>query len=150
MTAVLLRANGISFRIGLDATIGEKQMSDYPQLTEMGIQHPEQITTHAINSISGVDVLRVVYKRKQGSLLPVSRSYEFPRVQSTVTNSKGEDETVMETAPALKAAAAELEALLESRDDDTDLKATLRAELEALEGELACRIKHLRSLLDDA
>ena len=125
-------------------------MSDYPKLTEMGIQHPEQISTHAVNSISGVDVLRVVYQRKEGSLLPVSRSYEFPRVQRTVTNSKGEKEIVMETAPALKAANAELNALLESRKDDTDLKATRRSELEALEGEVAFRIKHLRELLEDA
>lgn len=125
-------------------------MSDYPQLSEMGIQHPDQISSHVINSISNVDVLRVIYQRKPGSLLPVSRSYEFPRVQRTVKNSKGDDETVMETAPELRAAEAELQQLAGSKKTNPELAATLRTELEVLEDEVAWRIKHIKDLLKDA
>ncbi len=125
-------------------------MSDYPQLSEMGIQHPDEISTHVINSIAGIDVLRIIYKRKEGSLLPVSRSYEFPRVQRTITNSKGDEETVMETAPALKAAEKELDEIEQSSQQNKDLAATVRAELEALESELDCRIKQIRDMLKDA
>ena len=125
-------------------------MSDYPQLLEMGILHPEQIRTYVINSISRVDVLRVVYARKAGSLLPSSRSYEFPQVQRTVTNSSGQPETVMETAPELKAAEAELKKLVQSKADKTEIRAALTEELALLESELASRIGHIRELLKDA
>ncbi len=125
-------------------------MSDYPQLAEMGIRNPHQIRTYMVNSISRIDVLRIIYKRKEGSLLPVTRSYEFPRVQKTITNSKGAEETVLETAPALRAAEAELKALIESRDAMPERTLTLLEELESLETELACRVDHIRSLLKDA
>lgn len=123
-------------------------MSKYPQLAEMGILHPEQIRTYMINSISRIDVLRIIYKRKEGSLLPASRSYEFPRVQKTITNSKGEPETVLETAPALRAAVAELKELMQLREQEPELAATMLEELESLENELACRIQHMKDLLE--
>ncbi len=125
-------------------------MSDYPQLTEMGIQHPEQIQTYMVNSIARVDVLRVVYKRKEGSLLPASRSYEFPRVQRTITNAKGEDEVVLETAPALRAAVSELKELLQARKEKPVVAATLLEEIKSLEREIAWRIEHIKKTLEDA
>ena len=122
-------------------------MSKYPQLTEMGILHPEEIRSYMVNSISRIDVLRIIYKRKEGSLLPCSRSYEFPRVQKTITNSKGEPETVLETAPALRAAVAELKALMELRENEPLLAASMLEELESLEYELAYRIQNMKDLL---
>jgi len=125
-------------------------MSKYPQLTEMGILHPEQIRAYRINSISRIDVLRIIYKRKEGSLLPSSRSYEFPRVQKTITNSKEEPETVLETAPDLRAAVAELTELMQLREQEPELAASMLEELESLEGELACRIQQMKDLLKNA
>ena len=125
-------------------------MSDYPQLTSMGILNPQEISTYIVNSISRIDVLRIVYKRKEGSLLPAGRSYDFPRVQRTVTNSKGKAETLLETAPELRAALEELKSLVESRDDGKDVVATLLDELETLEGEVSWRINPIKSLLKKA
>lgn len=125
-------------------------MSKYPQLTEMGILHPEQIRAYRINSISRIDVLRIIYKRKEGSLLPSSRSYEFPRVQKTITNSKGQPETVLETAPDLRTAVAELTELMKLREQEPELAATMLEELESLEGELACRIQQMKDMLKNA
>ena len=48
-------------------------MSNYPRLSEMGIQNPEQIEKFAIYTVGHTDILRVIYNRKKGSLLPVSR-----------------------------------------------------------------------------
>ena len=122
-------------------------MSKYPQLTEMGILHPEQIRSYIVNSISGIDVLRIFYSRKPGSLLPTTRSYEYPRVQRTITGDSGESQTVLETAPELRAALAELKELLQSREPIPELAASVLDELESLEHELACRIQHIRELL---
>ena len=122
-------------------------MSKYPRLTEMGILHPEQIRTYMINSISGIDVLRIFYKREPGSLLPTTRSYEYPRVQKTITNSKGKPETILETAPELRAAVIELKDVLQSRETIPELAASVLDELESLESELACRLQHIKDLL---
>ncbi|MEO0346073.1 MAG: DUF3461 family protein [Pseudomonadota bacterium] len=122
-------------------------MSQYPQLNDMGILNPSEIRTYMVNSLAGVDTLRIVYKRTEGSLLPVSRSYEFPQVQKSATDGKGRATDVLETAPALKSAVSELRSLMKSRDDETEHRELLLAELDALENELACRIAHIRSLL---
>lgn len=122
-------------------------MSEYPQLTEMGIRNPKEIRSYMVNSISNVDVLRIIYKRGEGSLLPASRSYDFPRVQRTVTNKKGQSETVLETAPSLRAAVEELKTIVESRDDKAELIDTLLEEVETMEDEISWRIKHIKNLL---
>ena len=122
-------------------------MADCPQLTEMGVQNPGQIRDYAVNSISGIDVLRLIYKREKGSLLPVSRSYEFPRVQREIRGAKGKTETVMETAPTLRAAVNELKALIHERTDRPTMAESILDELEALEHEMAWRIEHIRELL---
>ncbi|MEL6950209.1 MAG: DUF3461 family protein [Pseudomonadota bacterium] len=122
-------------------------MSQYPQLNDMGILNPSEIRTYMVNSLAGVDTLRIVYKRKEGSLLPVSRSYEFPQVQKTATDGKGRKADVLETAPSLKSALSELKSLMKAREDETEHRELLLSELDALENELACRIAHIRSLL---
>ena len=122
-------------------------MSKYPQLSEMGILHPEEIRSYIVNSIAGIDVLRIFYTRKSGSLLPKSRSYEYPRVQRTITGDSAETKTVLETAPELRAAIAELKEILQSREPLPEIAATVLEELESLEHELACRIQHIRELL---
>jgi hypothetical protein len=100
-----------------------------------------------VNSIATTDVLRIIYKRKEGSLLPASRSYDFPRVQRTVESPKGKPETVLETAPALREAVKELKKLVAEREDKADLIDTLLDEVETLESEITWRIKHIKSLL---
>jgi hypothetical protein len=125
-------------------------VSDYPQLGQMGILHPEEIRDYVVNSIYGVDVLRIFYKRKEGSLLPTSRSYEYPRVQRTITDGSGEPKTVLETAPQLRAAITELKEIVQAREKGSELNESLLDELEALENELGCRIQHLKDLLRSA
>ena len=125
-------------------------MSDYPQLSQMGILHPEEIRDYKVNSSSGGDGLRIFYKRKEGSLLPTSRSYEYPRVQRTIADTGGESKTVLETAPPLRAAIAELKQIVHERAKESDLNESLRDELEALENEFACRVQHIKDLLRSA
>ena len=119
-------------------------MSDYPKLTEMGVLHPEQIDRYMVNSISNLDVLRIIYKRRKGSLLPVSRTYEFSRVQREFTDRKGESQSVMETDPALRAAVTELKQLLQATEDKRSLAESIDEELRQLEEEFAMRCESLR------
>jgi len=124
-------------------------MKKYPQLAEMGVRHPDQIIKFTVSGLETVDYLRIVYRRRPGSLLPMSRKYKFPRVQKTRSLEPGTDKTatVMETEPALRAAIAELEALLNTNLQKQDVANSILAELQALEEDIAQRGECIRQLV---
>jgi len=125
-------------------------MSDYPKLTEMGIQHPEQIEKFAIYMVGRTDILHVTYDRKKGSLLPVSRRYKFPQVKKSVLVDSGtrQTETMFESSPAFREALHELELLKAARDKGLDLAAMIREEFKHLEEDIALRSQYIQTLLD--
>jgi len=120
-------------------------MKDYPHLAEMGVVNPQQIDNYSVNSIGYTDVLRIVYKRPKGSLLPASKTYKFPRVQQTA---KGKDEVTMNSDPAFRAAVAELQDILEAKGKDQDVAAAIVEELRLLEEDIALRSQYIKTLLD--
>lgn len=124
-------------------------MTDCPNLTSMGILHPEQITNFQVNSFANYDVLRVLYKREKGSLLPDSRTYKFLRVQkdAVVNRESGQTETVLETNPCLKSALGELRSLRDALEKKQDVAASVREELERLEQDVALRAAGIRELI---
>lgn len=126
-----------------------KSMNDYPQLREMGILHPGEIEKFFVNSVSRNDVLRIVYARSRGSLLPVSRTYKFPRIQTSPNAGEGIKQTgsVLETDPRLRLALDELRALLDDKGRAQDTKETIFEELEALQEEVAVRLERMKKLV---
>ncbi len=125
-------------------------MKPYPQLTEMGVHNPEQIEKYMVNGISTYDVLRIVYARRSGSLLPVSRTYKFPRIPREIaaTDSKQNTTTVLETNPSLRAAVSELQALLDTRSNKRDVKEELLEQIRLLEEDMALRSKYIKELAE--
>ena len=93
-------------------------MANYPKLTEMGINHPHEIDKFTIYTVGTRDVLRIVYNRQKGSLLPVSRLYKFDQIKKSVMVDSGtrKTETVYESQPAFREALSELEALKSERN----------------------------------
>ncbi len=124
-------------------------MKNYPNLAEMGVVHPDQIEKFSVNSILNYDILRIVYNRRKGSVLPESRIYKFPRVQKSVTvdGGKGQSATVMETDPALSAAVTELEDLLEAKEQKKDVAESILEELRLLEEDISMRAEYIRELV---
>ncbi len=119
--------------------------NDYPNLTKMGVLHPEQIDRYSINSIDYTDTLRIIYRRPKGSLLSESRTYRFPRVQKSVPAKDGGPETtVMEVDPRLNVAVEELKALTEALHAREDTVAEIVEELALLEEDVAMRLDCLR------
>jgi hypothetical protein len=125
-------------------------MSDYPRLTEMGIQHPEQIEKFAVYTVGQTDVLRIIYDRKKGSLLPVSRRYKFAQVKESIMVDSGtrQTETLFKSTPAFREALHELEQLKSIREKGLDLAAMIREELKHLEEDIALRTQYIQSLVD--
>ena len=120
-------------------------MSKYPNLTDMGVLHPEEIVRYTINSLGYTDHLRIIYDRPKGSMLPACRSYEFLRVQKTA---KG-NEVVMESNPALRAALAELKDVVESKASKKDTAEALLDELHGLEEDFAYHTAALKALIEE-
>lgn len=126
-------------------------MSSYPRLTEMGVQHPEQIVRYSVSSIDYVDYLRIVYKRPTGSLLPMTRTYRFPRVQKTTQGDEDEGSAlvVMESCPELLSALEELKDLVKTKAVQQDITAAMLDELSCLEDEFSSRAQKLKALIEE-
>lgn len=123
-------------------------MKDYPHLSEMGVINPQQIESYSVNSIGYVDVLRIVYERPKGSLLPLSKTYKFPRVQQTAKDDvAGQAEVVMSIDPALTAAIGELQDVLAAKGTKEDIAGAIIEELRLLEEDIALRSECIKMLL---
>jgi len=125
-------------------------MSDYPRLSEMGVQHPQEIEKFAVYTVGHTDILRIIYDRKKGSLLPVSRRYKFPQLKKSVLVDSGTRQTdiVYESVPAFREALHELEQLKLARAKGQDLKALLSEEIRHLEEDIALRTQYIQALID--
>ncbi len=125
-------------------------MSDYPRLSEMGIQHPQEIEKFAVYTVGNTDILHIIYDRKKGSLLPVSRRYKFAQVKKSVLVDSGtrQTETLFESTPAFREALHELEQLKLKREKGLDLAQMIREELQHLEEDIALRTQYIKSLVD--
>jgi hypothetical protein len=125
-------------------------MSNYPKLAEMGVQHPDEIEKFAVYTVGKTDVLRIIYDRKKGSLLPISRRYKFPQVKKSVLVDSGtrQTETLFESTPAFREALHELEQLKLAREQGQDLAAMIREEFQHLEEDIALRSQYIKKLLE--
>ena len=125
-------------------------MSEYPRLTEMGIQNPQQIEKFAIYTVDHTDILQITYDRKKGSLLPVSRRYKFPQDKKSVLVDSGtrQTEVVYESVGAFREALHELEQLKAAREKGQDLAALIKEELRLLEQDIALRLQYINTLAD--
>ena len=110
-------------------------MSKYEALWAMGIQHPAEIDRYALFMVNNTDILRIVYKRKKGSILPVSRSYKFPRLKKSTLVDSGtrKTEVLFESSQEFRNAVAELDDLLDTRYTADQARALIAEEVQHLE-----------------
>ena len=116
----------------------------------MGVVNPLQIEKFYINSVARTDILRIVYARPKGSILPQSKTYRFPRIQksSLVDSGTRAAEYVLETDPALREAIDELQMILEAKENNQDVAGAILEELSLLEEDIALRSEYLRTLVN--
>jgi hypothetical protein len=123
-------------------------MKNYPRLLEMGIQNPQQIEKFAVYTTDDYDILRIIYERKAGSLLPVSKKYKFGRIKKSVLVDSGtrQTEIIYESDPAFREALSELEQLKTEKSQTGDMAALIAEEVRLLEEDVALRIEYIKSL----
>jgi hypothetical protein len=122
----------------------------YPALTEMGISNPEDIERYSLQGVDHIDVLRIVYKRKKGSLLPISKKFRFGRSKKMIVTDSGTNSTqlIYEVSPFVIKATDELRLLLNTKKSRKDQKEIILDEIIRLEEETTARISYLKSLIE--
>lgn len=126
-------------------------MSNFPTLTEMGINNPGEIERYSHSTTDHVDVLRVIYRRKKGSLLPTSKRFEFGRSSKTVMADSGTrtTEIVHDISPFLLKAIKELDQLIDSRKSNIEHAKLVKEEMQRLHQELSSSMSYIESLIDE-
>lgn len=121
----------------------------YPALTEMGITNPQDITRYSLQYISNIDILRIVYKRKKGSLLPTSKKFRFGRSKKMIVSDSGSNktETIYEVSPFVSKVTDELHRLVGSKLTRDEQKDIILDEIFRLEEETNTRITYLKELV---
>lgn len=122
----------------------------YPALTEMGITNPEDISRYALQYINNIDVLRISYKRKKGSLLPTSKKFRFGRSKKMIVTDSGTNKTevIYEISPFVQKVTSELRQVVTSKDSRSGRKEIIMDEIHKLEEETCARISHLKELIE--
>jgi len=125
-------------------------MSRYPALTSMGVQNPEQIARFATYTTEDYDILRIIYERKKGSLLPVSRKYKFDRIKKSTIVDSGtrQTEVLFESAPEFQNALDELGQLMSARESKDETRKLIAEEVASLEEDVAARMSYIKSMMD--
>ncbi len=126
-------------------------MKNYPTLTEMGVNNPEQIERFSLSTSKKVDNLRIIYRRKKGSLLPTSKRFEFGRSSKTVMTDSGTQkaDVIYEISPFLQRAVVELEDIIGNKKTNLKQAAVVKDELQRLHQEMTSRLAYIESLIDD-
>jgi hypothetical protein len=125
-------------------------MSTYPALNSMGIQNPKEIARYALYMVNNTDILRVVYDRKKGSILPVSKIFKFPMLKKSTMVDSGtrKTELIYESSAEFRNALSELNQLMDARSSSESLGNLIEEEIHALEEDVASRIAYIKSLVD--
>ena len=122
----------------------------YPSLLEIGIKNPEEIIRYSFQTTNDTDSLRIVYKRKQGSLLPSSKKFKFPRSQKTVMANRDNDTTttINEISPFLNKVIAELDQIVNLQHTQKQQKEIIMDEINSLDEEVHARMAYIKALVD--
>ena len=124
-------------------------MSKNSALTAMGVQNPGQISRFATFMSDHVDILRITYDRKKGSLLPESKKYRFPQLKKSTMVDSGtrRTEVIYESSAEFRNAVSELEHLMDKRDSSDEIRQLIAEEVQHLEEDVSARIDYIKSLV---
>ena len=125
-------------------------MAEFKSLRQLGINNPDEIDRYSLQTVNNVDILRVVYRRKKGSLLPDSKKFRFARTEKI----RGADPDARgtwidyEVSPFIRDVMAELDQIVRAKHDREHKLEVIREELARLEEENTHRVAYIRSLIE--
>ncbi len=126
-------------------------MSEYPTLHEMGISSPETIDRYSLQTVNNMDILRIVYKKQKGSILPDSKRFRFPRTEKMThgDGSTNDSHIYSEISPVVHKAMAELDQIVKAKRNRSNQLALIKEEIQRLQEETSGRIAYIESLVSE-
>lgn len=127
-------------------------MSNYPGLTEMGINGFDEIKQYIVRQDKkDRDVLRISYKRKKGSMLPKRKTFRFGRAAKMLNDSSapGGMTEIFEISPFLQKVMLELDSIVGSSHEEKDKIKELLEHLDQLERETMFATAKMKELLKE-
>ncbi len=126
-------------------------MADYPTLQEMGIHNPQQIDRYSLQTVNNVDILRIVYLRKKGSLLPVSKRFRFGRAEKLIL-AEGDHRAAQihhEISPFVRKVLSELDQIVAGKRNRRNQLEIIKEEMQRLQEDTSSRLAYMQTLIDD-
>lgn len=126
-------------------------LGPFTQLKQMGIKNPNEISGYALFQVEHVDILKIRYKRRKGSILPHSRKYKFGRAVKTIITDSGKPSyhKLYEISPDLQQAIFELDQIIASKQDISNRRQTIIEEIDLLQQDFSSKLSELRSLVEE-
>lgn len=120
-------------------------MSEYTTLQAMGLTDIDSISHYKLSNKDDQEILKIYFKRPEGSTLPNSSSFCFERNKVVPADSKAQAKSNKNSGsdPVLIAAIDELNSLSKSHNNG-DRRVILLNELDRLEQVMASKIRELR------
>ena len=125
-------------------------MSKYEALSAMGVMNPGEIDRYALYMSDNTDIIHIIYDRKKGSILPVSKKFKFPRLKKSTLVDSGtrQTEVIFESSLEFRNAVAELDDLIDTKHSADDIRRLVEEEVRTMEEEVEARSDYIRSLLE--
>ena len=125
-------------------------MADYPALAEMGVNSTDNIERYSLQTVRNVDILRIVYKRKKGSLLHTSKKFRFGRAERMVITDSGTQKTevIHQISPFVIKVTDELRSIIKTKHSQSELKEIILDEIRRLEEDTNARTAYIKSLVE--
>ena len=128
-------------------------MANYPALNKIGVNNTDEIERFSLqtidNTLDHVDVLRIVYKRKKGSLLHTSKKFRFGRAKKMqiVDGGTNTREFIHEISPFVIKVTDELRSIVNRKHTRSEIKEIILDEIRRLEEENQTRIAYIKKLV---
>ena len=127
----------------------EDALKNYETLSNMGIARFDEIRDYSLFTEKDLDVLKIYYQRKEGSLLPRRKVFKFPKNAKIFTEaSTGSTHELRQLSPTIRHAVEELDKLLGGKKEKTDHKDMIERRLNQLESEVKSNVAEIRALLE--
>lgn len=120
-------------------------MSEYTTLQAMGLTDIDSISHYKLSNKDDQEILKIYFKRPEGSTLPNSSSFCFERNKVVAADSEAQAKSSSNSGsdPVLIGAIDELNSLSKNHNNG-DRRAVLLNELDRLEQVMASKIRELR------
>jgi hypothetical protein len=127
-------------------------MSDYPCLSEMGINGFTEIKSYIVQQDrKDRDILRISYKRKKGSMLPKRKTFRFGRALKMINDSSTPtgNINIFEISPFLQTVMLELDSIIGTSHNDKDKIQALNDYIDQLERDTMFATAQMRDLIKE-